>query len=82
MKFEDACVLALEYFENNVKLYGLAAASEDNNYWYFSGGKDGKNLIGNIVISISKNDGKIEIVDILLDEVYERLSKSKVIELS
>ena len=81
MTFEQACKIANNYFEEQVGLYGLAAASEDEEYWYFSGGKGRQNAIGNIFISVNKNDGKINKVNMLSKEGYKQIASSEKKEL-
>lgn len=79
--FSKAIDLACKYYENNLNIKGLARALEDNEYWYFSGGTPGEVVVGSLIISVKKSDGKIEIVEMPSHESIMRLKKAKEVEI-
>lgn len=81
MSYIEACRVALEYFREHLGAIGLTTATEDEQKWFFSAGKDQSNMIGNIVISVSKTSGEIEIVDFLSDDGFEMLKNSTKIKI-
>jgi len=81
MSYIEACKAAVEYFDKHLGTKGLTTATEDEQQWFFSSGKDPSNMVGNVVISVSKISGKIEMVDLLSDEGYEMLKKSTKIQI-
>ena len=81
LKFAQACFLAHDFINANMNVQKLLTATEDDNYWYFSGGDPEKTIIGNTIISVDKATGIIDIVDYLSDEGYEAIRKSTPIEL-
>lgn len=81
MSYIEACRAALEYFGEHLGLTGLTTATEDDQKWFFSAGKDPSNMIGNTIISVSKETGEIEIVDLLSDEGFEMIKNSTTIDI-
>ena len=81
MSYIEACRTALEYFRENLGATGLTTATEDDRKWFFSAGKDQSNMIGNTIISVSKESGKIEMVDFLSDDGFEMIKNSTEIEI-
>lgn len=77
MDFSKACETAFNYFKKELGIEGLSAITEDDTSWSFSCEHD---RIGSTIISISKAEGKMDYVDILSDEGYEILRKSKKVE--
>lgn len=81
MSYKEACRAALEYFHEYLGLTGLTTATEDNRKWFFSAGKDQSNMIGNTIISVSKETGEIEMVDLLSADGFEMIKNSTEIEI-
>ena len=77
MNFSKACETAFNYFKKELGIEGLSAITEDDTNWFFSCEHD---RIGSTIISVSKAEGKMDFVDILSDEGYEILRKSKKVE--
>lgn len=82
MNYNDACHKAYDYFKDNLGVIGLSTATENDEKWFFSAGKDSDKRIGNVIISLSKETGNIEMVDLLSDEGYETLKVSHKVEIS
>ena len=78
MCFEEACRLARQYFKDSIGVDELSTASEDDTNWYFNSSRD---AIGCLIISINKTDAEISVVDLLLDDDFYRISKSKPLDL-
>lgn len=81
MSYLEACRIALEYFREYFGVTGLTTATEDDRKWFFSAGKDPSNMIGNTIISVSKESGKIEMVDFLSDDGFEMIKNSTQIKI-
>lgn len=76
-----ACSKAHEYFHQKLNIEGLSTATENEDSWFFSGGKNSREAVGNTIISVNKTTGKISVVDMLSDEGYEALKKSVVVDI-
>lgn len=76
-----ACSKAYEYFHKVLNIEGLSTATENEDSWFFSGGKNSHEAIGNIIISVNKKTEMITVVDALSDEGYETIKKSVVIDI-
>ena len=76
IEYVKACEIAVQYFENNLGISGLATATENDDFWFFSGGDPYLNMIGNEVISVSKKDGDVGYVDMLSDTGFETIRNS------
>lgn len=75
--FSDACLIAYNYFKQQLGLDGIAVATENPDYWFFSGGNTAAAAqIGVEIISVSKADGHMAYVDFLSDEGYETVKAS------
>ena len=81
MSYLEACKKAYEYFKEQLGISGLATVTENDEKWFFSAGKNAANVIGNIVISISKVTGILELVEMLSDEEFDVLRKSTLVEI-
>ncbi len=53
-----------------------ASSREDADYWYFSQGVSGRPVYGGIILSVRKDNGKLEIVDMPSHESIMRLKKT------
>ena len=78
--FKKAKESATEFYKT-LNINGLAKALEDDEYWYFSGGTPNVETVGNLIISVKKNDGKIEIVKMPSHDNIVRLRSAKPIDL-
>lgn len=76
-----ACSKAHEYFHKRLNIEGISTATENADSWFFSGGLNSRETIGNTVISVDKASGMLTIVDMLSDEGYEALKKSVVVDI-
>lgn len=81
MNYKEACKKAYHYFKDQLNITGLSTATEDDERWFFSAGKNSAELIGNTIISISKSTGTLDLVDILSDDGFEMLKVSKNIDI-
>ncbi len=81
MSYIEACRVALAYFREHLGATGLTTATEDEQKWFFSAGKDQFNMIGNTIISVSKKTGEIEMVDLLSDDGFEMIKNSTEIKI-
>ncbi len=70
---------AEKYFETNLNIYGIANAKEDDDFWYFWGGKQGEEIVGGLVLSVEKANGNLEIVEMPSHESIVRLRKAQVV---
>ena len=77
MDFLSACETAYNFFKKELGIEGLSIITENDTDWFFSCEHD---RIGNTIISVSKADGQTGFVDILSDEGYETLKRSRRIE--
>lgn len=80
MNYREACQKAYDYFKGQLGILGLATVTENDEKWFFSAGKNATNIVGNVIISLSKDTGNLELVDMLSDEGFEALKKSTVLE--
>lgn len=81
INYNVACKKAYEYFKEQMNIIGLSTATENDEKWFFSAGKNSAELIGNTIISISKSTGNLDFVDILSDDGFEMLKASKNIDI-
>lgn len=68
---KDAYKNAKAYFATNLGKDNIAKATMNESAWFFISGEPNKELVGNVVISIDKRNGKIAVIDILSDEGFE-----------
>ena len=71
-----ACEAASEYFYDKMNIKGLSKALENPDYWFFCGGVPGRMVIGNLIISVSKENGSVEIVEMPSKANREMLKKA------
>lgn len=81
MDFNRACIAAKDYFLQHFGLDGLAVASETNNFWFFSGGINAKERIGSTILSISKVDGTLSVVNMLMEDGFEQVKISTPVQI-
>ncbi len=81
MYYIQACNLAKEYFLKHLGSKGLAIVTENTKKWFFSPANNGSGVIGNVIISISKENGNIQLVDMLSDEGFEEVQCSTIIDI-
>lgn len=81
MNLKKAYDLTLEYFKREYDINEISNASEDDEYWYFRAGKKDVAMIGTIIASVDKKDGKIEQIDYLKKSNQMRIVKSKPVDL-
>lgn len=80
MCYLEACQKAYDYFKGQLGILGLATVTENDEKWFFSAGKDAANLVGSVIVSISKITGNLEFVDVLSDDGFDTLKKSVAVE--
>ena len=59
----------------------MAVATENANSWYFSPGDTNSTVIGTVVVCISKESGRLHLVDMLSYEGFEEVQNSLVLDL-
>ena len=79
---EDAYALAKSYFCDNLGKDSISRAAMNEEFWFFISGEPNRDAIGNVVISISKQDGKIALIDLLSDEGFDLIKATTPIDLS
>ena len=77
MDYSDAYKKVEQYLTEKTGRSSIDTITENDNKWFFGSGKD---LIGNIIVSVNKKTGEIALVDFLSDEGYDEISKSKAIK--
>lgn len=60
--FDNACLIASDYYKNNLNVLGLAEAREAKNCYIFGSGKSGSINIGGAIICVQKTDGKVSVL--------------------
>lgn len=60
--FNNACIIASNYYKDNLNANGLAEAREAENCFIFCAGKKGGINIGGAVICIQKADGTVSVL--------------------
>ena len=76
--FAHACEKAIDFFEKNKGLHGLANATESDEEWFFTAGVDPGKAIGNLVVSVNKASGAVAVVDLLSKVGFDRVRNSVV----
>ena len=81
ISIEDAYALAKSYFRDNLGKDSVSKASMNEEFWFFIAGESNRDAIGNVVISISKQDGEIALIDILSDEGFRLIKATTPVDL-
>lgn len=67
---EEAYALAKSYFRNNLGKDNISKAAMSEESWFFISGEANRDTIGNVVISISRQDGEVALIDLLSEEGF------------
>lgn len=78
---EDAFRLAKDYFDKNLGKDCISKATMNEKAWFFISGEPNRDAIGNTVIAIDKQEGKISLIDLLSDEGFELIKATTPIDL-
>lgn len=79
INFYEACTAAKQYFKEKLNIDGLAKATENDTAWFFRGGDPQLTPIGSVIVSVSKQDGAIDLVDVLTKEEFEMIRKTTIV---
>ena len=78
---EDAYALAKGYFRNNLGKDSISKAAMSEEAGFFISGESNRDAIGNVVISISRQDGEIALIDLLSDEGFGLIKATTPVDL-
>ena len=77
MNYSEAYEKATKYLAEKTGNSRIDTVSENQFKWLFGTGKE---MIGNLIISVNKKTGEISVVDFLSDEGFNEISNSTKIE--
>ena len=78
---EDAYALAKSYFRNNLGKDNISKAAMSEEAWFFISGEPNRDTIGHVVISISRQDGEIALIDLLSEEGFGLIKATTPVDL-
>lgn len=77
----DACKIAKDYFAQSLGNDSIAKAAVSEDAWFFISGEPNRKVVGNVVISVDKQNGMTALIDLLSDEGFAIIKATTPIEL-